>query len=377
MQMLKPRSIPAAFGGSSLSVSRFCPNCGRPVPGGNNFCASCGFALSPQTGGAPPIAPSVPPPVTPPPAYPYPGYAPAPPPAYWPGVRRATFSDMFSGVMDVWTKHFVEFFVVYLVLTLVTSGLSLLGSILLLHVPISAGGFGGISFTSPTGVDIAAFIGYEFVVIVIGLVLGSIVLGGVTDFSVRAYRGEPVRLEDSLRRGIQRFLSILGANLLVTLITVGVVFIPILLLFVFVLGGVSTASIALLCGVLLAFPFLLVLIIYLYLALLLYAPAIMVEGATAVDSLGRSWNLTKGHKWSLFGASLVIGIIAALLSGAISLAGGLTGNLVVSVLATALATGVTGAWAAILAAVAYDLIVREPRASLWPPAYMPPSYPPR
>jgi len=120
-----------------------------------------------------------------------------------------------------------------------------------------------------------------------------------------------------------------------------------------------------------------VLIIYLYLALLLYAPAIMVEGASAVDSLGRSWNLTKGHKWSLFGASLVIGIIAALLSGAISLAGGLTGNLVVSVLATALATGVTGAWAAILAAVAYDLILREPRASLWPPAYMPPSYPPR
>jgi hypothetical protein len=280
--------------------------------------------------------------------------------------------------MDVWTKHFLEFFVVFLVLTLVTSGLSLLGSILLLHVPIGAGGFGGISLTSPpTGLDLAAFVGYEFVVIVIGLVLGSVVLGGVTDFSVRAYRGERVRLQDSLMRGVQRFLSVLGANLLVTLITVGVIFVPIILLFTVVLGGFSAASIALLCGAALAFPFLAVLILYIYLALLLYAPVIMVEGAHAVDSLGRSWNLTKGHKWSLFGATLVIGIIAGLLGAAIGFAGALTGNFVVSYVATAIATGVTGAWSVILAAVAYDLILREPRASLWPPTYMPPAYPPR
>lgn len=370
-----------------MSASRFCPNCGRPVPLENRFCVACGFAMPPAGGMPPPGVPGALAAPTPAPAYSYPGippgvppgYYPPVPPGYYPPVRRATFSEMFSGVFEVWTKHFLEFFVVYLVLSLVTGALGLLGAIVFLHVALPPGGFGGFSFTGvPSGVDLVAYVAWEFMVVVVGLVFSSIVLGGVTDLAVRARRGERVRLQDALSRGLHRFPSVLGANLLVTLVTVGVIFVPLILIVAVALGSASVASLGLLCGALLAFPLLGVLAIYIGLALLLYAPVIMVEGANALDSLGRSWNLTKGRKWSLFAAILVLGLISALLSGAITAIGVVSGNVVISTAATAIGTGVTGGWFAILAAVAYDLIVSEPKLMAVPPAYMPPAYmPPR
>ena len=40
----------------------------------------------------------------------------------------------------------------------------------------------------------------------------------------------------------------------------------------------------------------------------LISPAIVVEGK-AFDAIGRSWQLVKGHFWSVFGIYLVVGIL--------------------------------------------------------------------
>jgi len=368
-----------------MSASRFCPNCGRPVPLENSFCVSCGFAMPPPAGVAPP---RMPPPATPgapggvpPPSPPaaYAAYPPGAPPPYYQPPKRAGFSSILSGTFDVWTKNFGAFFIVYLVLSLVTGGLSLAGAYLILGVPFVGSSF--IPGTVPTTSSLVAYIGYEIVVAVISWVLTSMVLGGVVDFSVRRFRGENVRIMDSLSKGMQRVLSILGANLLVTVITLGIILLWAGLLVLgavsFVATGGAAGAIAAVCGALIALPFVFVLVLYFVLALCLYAPAIMVEGSHAIDSLGRSWALTKGHKWSIFAAGLILGIVLALIDGAIGVVGTVTGNPFVQLGATALATAITGAWFAILTSVAYDLIVRQPQASVWPPSYAPPGSPPR
>ena len=100
----------------------------------------------------------------------------------------------------------------------------------------------------------------------------------------------------------------------------------------------------------------------------------------------------RGHWWSLFGALLVVGILTFVLGAAISAPAGFVTDpnvsALVSIVASAIANAIVGAWFVILAAVAYDLIVRQPRfaapsyypgpAMGWPPgsAQAPPQPPP-
>ena len=302
-----------------------------------------------------------------------------PPPTYV-MPRKADAGAMISGTFDTWVKNFAPYFLVYLVLALVLGGLSLAGSYLILGVPyISSGTF---AFTSPSTSDVVAYVAYELLVALVTWILTSMVLGGVVDFSVRRYRGENVRIMDSLSKGMQRVLSIMGANLLVTLITAGVVILWAVALLLGALSLVATGTtaggIAAVCGALVAMPFVLFFVLYVNLALALYAPAIMLEGQYAVDSLGRSWNLMRGHKLSLFGAGIVIGIVLVLIDAALGAVGGIGGNDIVLLVADAIGAAITGAWFAILTSVAYDLITKLPQPSVWPPTYAPPQVmPPR
>ncbi len=330
-----------------------------------------------------PMAPAPPAPVPAPAPPAVPGTAPAPPTGAYPYgypaptyvlPRRADASNLISGTFDVWSRNFGSYFLVYLVLALFTGGLSLAGSYIILGVVyVPSGSF----FQSiPTTLSLRAYVAYQIVVGIVSWILGSMVLGGVVDFSVRRYRGENVRIADSLSRGLQRFSSILGANLLVTVITLGVVILWVVVLLLGALSllttGGTAGGIAAVGGALVAMPFVLFFVLYINIALALYAPAVMMEGQRAVDSLGRSWNLTRGHRWSLFGSGLVFFILAALIDGAIGFLGALAGNDAVLLVAIALGTAITGAWFAILTSVAYDLITKMPQPSIWPPTYTPP-----
>src|SRR5206468_3943789 len=210
--------------GSRLSASTVCPVCGTTNPSSNAFCVNCGTRLGAAGVTAPGALAAGAPPAVPPPVAPYPGgypyYAP-------PFPRRATFSDMLSGMFDVYTKNFLPIFVT----------------------------------------------------------------GAMTEYAIRRYRGEPMAVEQALRRGLARFPSILGANILLGLILFGLVTIPLLLIAVALLAGLSgaTGTIALLCGGLILFVVLGVLAIFLYVSLVLYTPAILLEHACAVGGLSRSW----------------------------------------------------------------------------------------
>jgi len=349
-----------------LSASTVCPACGTANAATNTFCVNCGTRLGTVLAAAPVVPPAGPPPAAPPPYVPYPTpypyYAPAPFP------RRATFSDMLSGLFDVWSKNFFPFFVVYLVLGGATGALSAVVSIAIFGTVSLGGGLFGVPAT-PQTVDFGLLILSLVATFAITAILGSIVTGAMTEYAVRRYRGEPMTVGQALRRGLQRFLSILGANILLGLILLGLVTLPaalILVAFVAGLGGASGA-IALLCGGLIAFVVLGVLAVFLYVSLVLYAPAIMMENASAVGGLSKSWRMTRGHRWSLFGAILVTAILAGIISLAISIPLGLVGSAggpivaaFVSVVSAALVSAFVGSWTVILVAVAYALLVRQP-----------------
>ncbi len=49
-------------------------------------------------------------------------------------------------------------------------------------------------------------------------------------------------------------------------------------------------------------------------ALILVYPIVTLENLSPVDTIKRSWNLTKGHRWNIFLASLVMGLLCFLVS---------------------------------------------------------------
>src|SRR6266545_7076397 len=375
--------------GVALSAPNFCPACGSANAPSNNFCLNCGTRLV-LTSTAP-LPPSYPPPYAPaypPAAYPQPAYPPAypmpvppaypggyPPSAWGPPMRGSRAGDILSGTFEVWSKDLASYFVVYLVLAAVTGVISGALSLALLNTFGVGGVIPGTPGTIPSGTSLLSLLLYAAAAIVASAILSSIVAGGMTEFAVRRYRGESMTVKDALRRGIQRFLSILGANILLTLIILALVFVPLVLILALVFaaasggGAFSGAGIALVCGLLAALVIGGILAIYVYVAMSLYAPAIMMEGAGAVDGLKRSWAMTKGHRLSLFGALFVVFLLSAVVTGAITFPAGLAGLWVVSLVASALASAIVTPWAIILVAVAYDLIARPfPTVGTAPPA---------
>lgn len=325
-------------------------------------------------------------PATSPPGYvaPWPtafpgGYPPYP---YAPPGRRAKAGDILSSMFEVWTRNLTRFFVVFLLLAVITGVIGAALSVAILGT-LTTGTIPGSSTPTLTGVDVGRLVLYIAAAAVASVIVSSVVLGGMTEYAVRRFRGESITVEQAIRRGIQKFLSILGANILVTLIVLALVILPLGIILSVVLasgtGGLSSGStLAVLCGLLIALLVGGIAAIYVYIALSLYAPAIMIENLGAVNGLGRSWRLTKGHRLSLFGALLVVTLISALVSGLLTVPASSLGNPIASLIATALASAIVGPWAVILVAVAYDLIIREPTYPVMAPPYYgaPPVAPP-
>lgn len=297
-------------------------------------------------------------------------------------AHRADFSNIVSGTFSIWWKNVALYFGVFAVLSLLTSGLSTIGAILVFGVPYTPTGSGAINIAPLlTPARIGEFLAWILVIGIIGLIAGSVVIGGVTDFAVRRHRGESPRFMDSLRRGFKRFVSVLGANFATTAITLGLVFLPAAMLLIGLFSIVSRVPgtapsesvFVLMCGSALLLPVMGILALYLSLALLVNAPAIMMEGVGAINGLKRSWDLTRGHKWSLLAVLIVLALISAAVQFVFSpVLIAFPGPLVAIPVAVFIA-GLTGSWSVVMAAVAYDLILREQAAFFVAPAYVPPT----
>jgi hypothetical protein len=135
------------------------------------------------------------------------------------------------------------------------------------------------------------------------------------------YGGNRRSAADALRATLRRLPSLLGASLLVGLTIALVVFGGMtLMLATFVAVSFEGGLLALLG--LIVFVSTMVAVVFIGLRWQLYTHAIMLEGAGAIGSLGRSWRLVAGSTWRVLGYLLLLMLVlmlAGIVGGIISL----------------------------------------------------------
>ncbi len=143
-------------------------------------------------------------------------------------------------------------------------------------------------------------------------------------------RGQSFQIGDSLQKGLARFFAVIGTSICMV--------------------------VAMMFGMILLIVPAFILMSMFYVAL----PACVVERLGPFQSLSRSGDLTKGHRWKIFGIWLVLAIVGGIVNnivGRVLIAAGIGITLVVSMVWHALMS----AYQAITVAVAYhDLrVVKE------------------
>ena len=171
---------------------------------------------------------------------------------------------------------------------------------------------------------------FVFIGLIVSLVLSALSQAIVLFGAFEDMRGRPVDMIASLKVGLGRFLPVIGVALLVGLLT-----------------GLA--------AILLVFPAFIVMTM-----LFVAMPVCVVERLGSVKSLGRSSDLTKGHRWKIFGLWLIV-ILVTLIGSAILGGIGYATGAIVGDLLKLIWGALAGAFNAIMAVVAYhDLrVVKE------------------
>lgn len=164
-------------------------------------------------------------------------------------------------------------------------------------------------FPNP-GVTVVAFL----LIFVFGTLVQAILLYA----ALQVMRGRPIDLTASARIGLRRFFPFVGIAILVP-----------------ILAGLAT--------LLLVFPGLM-----LYTAWFVATPVCVAEQLGVVDSMGRSYELTKGYRWKTFGLLLLLFIPIFIVNSVLSV--------VVVVVAGVVAQIVSLIWHAVSAAF-YDILI--------------------
>ena len=184
------------------------------------------------------------------------------------------------------------------------------------------------------------------------------IIGSIAISYLALTRGASVG--DGLRRGLQRLLPTIGTFLLALVIVFGLT-----LLLIVVVAGVSVAALQnperlaaeqlsplAALAILALIPF----IIWVTVRFLLVTPVIAAEDGGPIHILTRSWSLTKGHFWRLFGFLVLFAIAVVIFYMTVSLIVGLAVTLLfgepepmtVAALVAGLLSGLAGALTTII-----------------------------
>jgi len=162
------------------------------------------------------------------------------------------------------------------------------------------------------------------------LILNTLAQAVILYGAFQAMRGRPVNLGECLKVGLGRFFPIIGL--------------------------VICAYLAIWIGLIL------LIVPGMILAMMWYVgtPVCVVEQKGPLASLGRSSELTKGHRWKIFGMVLLLLIIAGIVGAIVVALLAITGSSVLITLGTLVWNGVWGAFYAIFGVVTYhDLRVAK------------------
>ena len=223
-----------------------------------------------------------------------------------PGEFR--IGDVLSKSATLLSRHFLIFFVVAIVASLPR----------LLWV--------GVEEPNPADFPWGRFLVGLLLFLVLNTLAQAVILYG----AFQAMRGRPVNLSECLRVGLGRFFPIIGLVICAYLgIWIGLILLIVPGIILGIMWYVAT-------------------------------PVCVVEQKGPLASLGRSSEITKGHRWKIFGMVLLLIIVAAIVGGIVGAVLGLTGSPVLVALGTLAWNGAWGAFYAIFGVVTYhDLRVAK------------------
>jgi hypothetical protein len=174
----------------------------------------------------------------------------------------------------------------------------------LVYSPIIVWGIWVMQQLSPSmfGLDGAEDLSYY----VVGLSLAAFVLQPIATGAIiygvfRRLKGQSASLGKCLAIGISRVLQLLGMTLMMLLMIVGASLVPFVLIYMMAAAGAGPLAVILVIPALV--PALMIVC-----ATYAAAPAIVVEKVGPVEAIKRSFTLTRGNRWRIFGIVLVIGI---------------------------------------------------------------------
>lgn len=156
----------------------------------------------------------------------------------------------------------------------------------------------------------------QMVVLGVGTVVsslsGMVLSGCLVHAAFQQLRGQPVSIWACLSVGLSRFLSILGVSLAQALllgipVALGAILIAVM--------SPDSQPLVMLLALLLGVPAMMIIV-----ALWVAIPVTVVEQPGVVNSIQRSRELTKTHRWQLFGGMFLVGIISYGISTVINMA---------------------------------------------------------
>jgi hypothetical protein len=243
-----------------------------------------------------------------------------------PYLRPKSFIELIDGSFRLYRSHFVTFIavigVVYIpiaiaqLLNQVTLGADYMRAV----QRLSSGRF--VPGASPfSGLPIESILIFLGVSVLLGLLQGLLVqtlgVGALANAIGRSYLGEPVSVASAYQAVLKRFGALVGAALLIGLVTVllltVLVGLPVGLLVASSLGSDSRGGAgAAVFGVLLLFLtglLCVVLAVVVGVRFLFATQAIVLEGQGPVAGLRRSWALSRGSFFRIFGIVLAMAMI--------------------------------------------------------------------
>jgi hypothetical protein len=178
-------------------------------------------------------------------------------------------------------------------------------------------------------------LGLIFLALILTVVLNVICQAVVLYGAFQDMRGRPVNLAESLQVGLRRFFPIIGLAFLMYLC-------------------IAFAA------VLLIFPAFILLTMW-----FVATPVCVVETLGPMRSMRRSSQLTKGHRWKIFGLIFLVAVVGSVIIGGINLSLEAMAGPILSLIGGLLLNGVWGAFNAIAVVVTYhDLRVAKEGTSI-------------
>ena len=146
---------------------------------------------------------------------------------------------------------------------------------------------------------------------------GYVIQGGLVDLTATIYGGQPASARKAIRATLGRLLTLAGAGVLAMLATLGVMLVGVIAGVLLIVANFSNGALQpgplVFLGIVVIVATLAVLI-FVSIRLAFVVPAIVIEGETAVASLGRSWRLVSGSALRVLGYAITFGLLVGVIS---------------------------------------------------------------